>query len=119
MNKEVINFLNECHIVFDNVEQLNNMEIPREILLSVKIYEKVKPEIIKIKKFGFSSSSLTSLQKTAGINQKWPLLNLVRQLLKACNYNMIPVRRANGSTPQGKKKYKRFFRIKRLKNLEK
>ena len=119
MNKQIIDFLNECNIVFDNVEHLNNMEIPRDVLLSPKTYEKVKPKIAYIKKHGFSSSSLTSLQKNAEANQKWPLLNLVRQVLKASNYNMIPVRKANGSTLQGKKKYIRFFRIKKLKNLEK
>ena len=41
MKKEVINFLNKCNLVFDNVEQLNGMEIPRDILLSKQKYEEI------------------------------------------------------------------------------
>ena len=71
---------------------------------------KVKEEIVELKK-KFSSSSLTSLQKTAESGQKWPLLNLVRQVLKTCNYQMKPIRRSDGYKKDGKKKYKRFFLI--------
>ena len=80
MKKEVIKFLNKCNLAFDSVEQLNGMEIPRDILLSNKKYEEIKEEIESIKKSGFSSSSLTALQKNAKDRQKWPLLNLVRQI---------------------------------------
>ena len=60
MKPEVIKFLNKCSIVFDTVEQLNGMEIPREPLLSDNRYKKIKDEIESIKTFGLSSSSLTS-----------------------------------------------------------
>ena len=86
------------------------MLIPRDILLDNTVYESVKEDIVILKK-KFSSSSLTSLQKSAELEQKWPLLNLVRQILKASNYNMVPHREANGRTKEGKKKYKRFFII--------
>ncbi len=109
MKDEIKSFLNKCQIIFNDVNFLNGMKIPREILLSQKTYENVKPHITEMKKMGFSSSSLTALQKNADSNQKWPLLNLVRQILKASNYNMVPHREANGRTKEGKKKYKRFF----------
>jgi|TARA_B100000945_G_C19883582_1_gene368345 hypothetical protein len=115
MKDEIKSFLNKCQIIFDDVNFLNGMKIPREILLSQKTYENVKPHITEMKKMGFSSSSLTALQKNADSNQKWPLLNLVRQILKASNYNMVPHREANGRTKEGKKKYKRFFIIKKFK----
>ena len=105
MNPKIKNFLNSCKIVFDKVEYLDGMEIPRDILLSEKTYDLVKP-------------SLTCLQKNAKEKQKNPLLNLVRQVLKANNYYMIPQRKADGSTATGKKKYKRFFRLKKVKDIK-
>ena len=58
-----------------------------------------------------STSNMTALQQTATKNQKWPLLNLVRQVLKGLNYNLIPIRKSDGYDEDGKKKYKRFFVI--------
>ena len=108
MDKQVINFLKKCKIQFDVENQLDGQLIPRDILLSKEVYNEVKEEIVELKK-KFSSSSLTSLQKTAESGQKWPLLNLVRQVLKTCNYQMKPIRRSDGYKKDGKKKYKRFF----------
>ena len=110
MDEQVIKFLKKCKIQFDVVDQLEGQLIPREILLSKDTYNEVKEDIIELKK-KFSSSSLTSLQKTAETGQKWPLLNLVRQILKICNYQMKPVRRSDGYRKDGKKKYKRYFLI--------
>lgn len=110
MDKQVIKFLKKCKIQFDVVDQLDGQLIPRDILLSKDTYNEVKEDIVELKK-KFSSSSLTSLQKTAESGQKWPLLNLVRQVLKTCNYQMKPVRRSDGYKKDGKKKYKRFFLI--------
>ena len=81
------------------------------------MYEKVKPLINELKK-KFSSSSLTALQKDAAKEQKWPLLNLVRQILKACDYHMKPIRKSAGYTADGKKKYARFFLISKYKTIK-
>ena len=110
MDKQVIKFLKKCKIQFDVENQLDGQLIPRDILLSKEVYNEVKEEIVELKK-KFSSSSLTSLQKTAESGQKWPLLNLVRQVLKTCNYQMKPIRKSDGYKKDGKKKYKRFFLI--------
>ena len=67
-----------------------------------------KKEINKFKK-KFSSSRLTALQKTAKENQKWPLLNLIRQLLKASNIKMTPKRVSDGYDKTGKRNLKIFF----------
>lgn len=93
----------------DNQEIL----IERELLICETKYLEVKNKIPNLKKY-FSSSFLTSLQKKAAENQKWPLLNLVRQILKARLYEMKPIRKANGYTKQGVKLYKRFFLISKL-----
>ena len=94
MDKQVIKFLKKCKIQFDVENQIDGQLIPRDILLSKEVYNEVKEEIVELKK-KFSSSSLTSLQKTAESGQKWPLLNLVRQVLKTCNYQIKPIRRSD------------------------
>ena len=52
------------------------------------------------------------------MQQRWPLLNLVRQILKTNDYRMLPKRKSNGYTDDGKKKYIRFFIIKKMKMEE-
>tara|TARA_B100001250_G_scaffold212523_1_gene182301 strand:- start:6 stop:395 length:390 start_codon:yes stop_codon:yes gene_type:complete len=115
--KIVKEFLNKCSIVFEDFNQLDGMLIPRDLLLSKDKYEIVKDDIDKMREL-YSSGSLTSLQKTAKQNQKWPLLNLVRQILKSNNFKMDPIRKSNGYTKEGKKKYLRFFIIKKIKSTK-
>ena len=110
-------FLNKCGIVFEDYKMLDGMLIPRETLLSQEKYENIKEDLIKMKKM-YSSGALTALQKSAETKQKWPLLNLVRQILKSNNYNMEPIRKSNGYTKEGKKKYLRFFIIKKIKSTK-
>ena len=114
-DKMIKDFLNRCGIIFTEWNQLDGMAIPRDTLLSNVIYEKVKKDIVKLKEL-YSSGSLTSLQKNAQTSQKWPLLNLVRQILKSNEYKMDPRRKSNGYTPEGKKKYIRSFIIKKIKS---
>ena len=54
---------------------------------------------------------MTRLQKNAEKSQKSPLLNLIRQILHIYGYNMEPIRKADGYTLEGVKKYKRYFLI--------
>jgi len=117
MDEYIIDFLKKCNIQFEDVNHLDGHMIPREILLSDKIYETVKLDIVELRK-KYSSSSLTSLQKTAEQEQKWPLLNLVRQILKIHSYIMKPIRKSDGYTKEGKKKYKRFFLITKVKSVK-
>tara|TARA_B110001450_G_C17318763_1_gene358507 strand:- start:57 stop:428 length:372 start_codon:yes stop_codon:yes gene_type:complete len=117
MNNTIKEILSCVGIQFEPLENNTDILIQREILINDEKYIEVKDKIQDLKKF-FSSSFLTSLQKDASENQKWPLLNLVRQLLKASLYNMKPIRKANGYTKEGKKLYKRFFLISKLKIKE-
>jgi len=110
-------FLNKCGIVFEDYKMLDGMLIPRDTLLSQEKYENIKEDLVKMKKM-YSSGALTALQKSAEAKQKWPLLNLVRQILKSNNYNMEPIRKSNGYTKEGKKKYLRFFIIKKIKSTK-
>lgn len=103
-------FLNKCKIIINTYDDLNGMLIPREIFLDKEIYKSIKEDIAILKQI-FASSSLTALQSTAEDTQKWPLLNLVRQILKSCKYKMTPKRISDGYTKEGKKIYKRMFII--------
>ena len=93
-----------------DTQHLSGQMIPRETLLNNAKYDELKTRIPELKKL-FSSSALTSLQKTAEQSQKWPLLNLIRQILNGYKYQMKPIRKSDGYTALGVKKYKRFFLI--------
>lgn len=115
MDKESKIILNEIGLEFSELHELDGLIIPREELLSDFTYNKIKNLLHNLKKI-YSSSFMTCLQKNADISQKWPLLNLVRQLLSLYNYKMEPIRKSDGYTLEGVKKYKRFFKIKKKQN---
>lgn len=100
-------------IGINGIEQLDGTLLERDYLLDDKKYEKIKEKIIVLKKY-FSSSLMTSLQENAEDKQKFPLINIVRQLLKVKYYKMEPIRKANGYEKSGKKIYKRFYLIKKM-----
>ena len=112
MDEDSKKILNTIGISFETISELENFFIPRETLLSDLKYEEIKKLIPDLKK-KFSSSFMTSLQKNAEKEQKWPLLNLTRQILNVYNFKMEPIRKSDGYTLEGIKKYKRFFQIKK------
>ena len=95
-------------ILSDN--DLSGIIIPRDMLLSYSKYEKIQVLLPELKR-KFSSSYMTSLQNNALLEQKWPLLNLVRQVSGVYGYKMRPIRKSDGYTATGVKKYKRFFQL--------
>ena len=105
-------FLNSCDIKCTNINDLDGQIIPRETLLDHAIYDKIKADIPKIKHL-LSSTKFTAVQKNADLSQKWPLINLIRQILRKYNYLLIPKRVCDGYTKDGVKKYRRLFEIKR------
>ena len=113
MNETIKQFLNKVGIEFENVEQLDGQLIHRDILLNKDLYEEIKKDIPELKKL-FSSSSHTSLHKNAEESQKWPIINITRQILKSCNFDMEPIRRSDGKTKDGKKRFKRYFKITKI-----
>ena len=113
MKKLFYFFLNSCGITTTSLENIEGI-IPRENLLSDILYEKLKPDISKLKPI-LSSTQYTSMQKDdADKSQRWPLINLIRQILRKYNYQLVPKRVCDGYTKDGMKKYKRFFEIKNL-----
>ena len=115
MNEESKTILKIIGIEFNDIADLNGLSISREQLLSDNKYEEIKKLLPELKKI-YSSSLMTSLQRNADKSQKWPLLNLVRQILNTHGYKMDPIRKSDGYTLEGVKKYKRYFLIKKKSN---
>lgn len=113
----IVTFFKELGLPISKINELEGTLITREMLLNNDKYNSIKIHIPKLKKI-FSSTFLTSLQKTAEKNQKWPLLNLTRQILTQLGYNMVPHRKSDGKDATGKKKYKRFFIVQKTKVKE-
>lgn len=113
----ILKILKICGFVLNDMTDLNNLLIPRDIFMNMENYTNVKEYFEKLKKTpNFSSSTLTCLHKDADKKQKWPLLNLIRQILKVKYYRMKPYRKAAGKDASGKKRYIRYFLIEKLKN---
>ena len=112
MDSTCILILNKVGISIKEIDDLDNLMIERDILLSDTKYNEIHFLIPELKK-KFSSSKLTSLHKVASQNQKWPLLNLIRQILSVYQIEMIPIRKANGYSKTGQKLYKRLFQLKK------
>lgn len=110
MDEDSKNIFKIIRIDLEELSELDGLVIERNILLSDTKYELIKHLIPELKKH-FSSSLMTSLQKNAEKDQKWPLLNLIRQILSIYKYNMKPIRKADGYNLDGVKKYKRYFII--------
>jgi hypothetical protein len=122
-NSEQLNFirlfLNKCKVFFNTYSQLDGLLIPRDIFLDDEKYYTLinSNDFCKIKEL-FSSSLYTSLHKTASKKQKFLLLNLVRQILRGLYFKMTPIRKSNGYDKTGKKLFKRYFLVEKMKVLE-
>tara|TARA_Y100000389_G_C17421928_1_gene497221 strand:- start:222 stop:647 length:426 start_codon:yes stop_codon:yes gene_type:complete len=110
---QLVDFLNKCGIICESFFCIEHMVIPREILIQNEKYSNIKAYIATFKK-QFSSSYLTSLQNTAQNKQRWPLLNLVRQILKSHHFKLTPRRLCDGYNKDKKKKYRRVFIIEKM-----
>ena len=111
--KLILDFLNKGNITCSQLADLHGMLVPREIFFNDAIYKELKAKIPELKGI-FSSSYLTALQSPAENLQRWPQLNLIRQVLRSCNFKLTPKRVSNGYTVDGKKKYKRMFIIEKM-----
>lgn len=108
----IVNFFNKCNVICNDINNLDGTIIYRDTLLNPNLYDKIKQDIPLLKNI-LNSSTYTSVQKNAENNQRWPLINLIRQILKRYNYELKPKRLADGYTKDGQKKYKRLFEIKK------
>ena len=119
---ELKTFFKLCGLINDNTSHtfdgFDGLLIERNMLLDNNRYEMVKKMIPELRKI-YSSSFITSLHINAEKKQKWPLINIVRQILKINNYAMKPFRKSDGYDNNGKKKVVRYFRLEKIKNKKK
>lgn len=113
LNVCIIDLLTKIGFVCGNINELDGMVIPRVFLLDEHRYSEVQENIVVLKTL-LSSSMLTSLQSSAPDRQKWPLLNLIRQILKSQGYSLQPKRLCDGYDANKKKKYKRVFVVNKI-----
>lgn len=107
-----LDFLNRCGFELNgtSISNLKGQLLDRQLFLNLDLYKDLQIYMPCLRK-RYGSSFLTAFHKNADIKQKWPLLNLVRQILKQHNLGMKPIRIAKGYDALGKKKVDRFFQI--------
>ena len=112
-NSFIISFLNKCSIYVDSIQELDGYIVERSMLLDDSKLDNMTDELEQIREC-FTCSTITALQTTAKTRQKWVLLNMVRQLLKILNYNMVPFRKSNGYDETKKKLFIRYFKFEKI-----
>ena len=113
LNDIVILILKKLGLSVLKIDDLKGNIIYRDKLLNELIYNEIKEYIPQLK-LTLKTTFFTSTQKNASLKQNWPLLNLVRQILKVYDLRLEPKRVADGYTKDGVKKYKRLFEIKEI-----
>ena len=109
----LIAFFKDVGLDIDDIDSLEGLIVCRDSLLDINRY-KVCLNHIPIFRTVFSSSYMTALQSTAEEYQKFPLINLLRQVLKIIKFDLKPRRISDGYTLDKKKKYKRIFVINKV-----
>ena len=95
----------------DTMEDLTNLTFPRETLIQKENKEKLMELIPELKKV-YNSSYLTCLHDNSIYKQKFPAINLVRQVLKCHHLSLTPKIMSNGyEKTTGKKRVSRIFKI--------
>ena len=119
MEENLLRILNLCDLSLNSLEEIENIKISRKELIRPDLYKKVKEKIInkEIKNFKkeLSSSFYTCLHNDVEKKQKWPLVNLIRQFLKHYKYRLVPIRECDGYTKDKKKRFKRYYIVKKIK----
>ena len=113
----LLSFLHGIGLVSADCTDVDGLVVDRGLLIEPQRYEMARGYLPKLRAV-FSSSYLTSLQEKAPADQKWPLINLVRQVLKHCGYKLHPKRVCNGYNKSGKKSFKRVFIVQKLMPVE-
>ena len=106
----VLRVLREAGVSVKDFSAIGGLRIDRDVLVRPDGYMAVAGLIPELKRH-FSSTHLTALQGEAPGGQRWPLLNLVRQVLKASGFEMNPRRLSDGYGPGRRKRYRRVFDV--------
>jgi hypothetical protein len=105
------NMLNIIDIQCTDLDDIVGTIIIRDKLLSDSLEDKFISLQESTKNAGYSTGKLTSLHKNSNYTQKFPAINMLRQLLKCNGYWLRPKKESNGYTSSGSKIIKRYFVI--------
>ena len=102
-------------IEFDTLDDLEGKVIERDVLLMENVSKHLLSFQDKIKESGYKTGTLTSLHKNNNSKQKWPEVNILRQLLKCNGIKLRPFTKSNGYDKKtGKKNVIRYYRFEKL-----
>ena len=97
-------------IEIENIDDLVGIEIERDILITKEAVAFLQSLQNSFKECGYKTGVLTALFKNNLTKQKWPALNMMRQILKCNNIRMQPLIKSNGyNKSTGKKNVIRSF----------
>lgn len=97
---------------FENRDDFIDISISYELLRDPKLIDKLYHQIPKLKTF-YKSSKLTCLHKNSTSSQKFPGVNMVRQILKCNKLKLKPMIICKGyNKATGKKIIERYYQIK-------
>jgi hypothetical protein len=106
--RKMLKFIN---ISFSDINDLEGKIIVRDILLTESVQDYYQKYQEDFKKCGYKSGKLTSLHKN-NINQKFPAINMLRQILKCQGFLLQPKIESIGYNKNtGQKLIKRYFTI--------
>lgn len=116
ISKEIKDIFNILSMTVETESDLFSVLVPRDLLLRVDIEQKLT-ELISNLKGKYKTSKLNCLHKNRDSKQKFPGINLVRQILRCNGYHLKPVIYCRGYCKHsGKKIVDRNFKVIRLKN---
>ena len=95
-------FLNYLLLFFNHFNLHLSFTFPRNILLDKNKFRIIHHNIHILRILPFPHYKLHTLKHKLKLKQKWPLINLVRQLLKICGYQLKPFRMSDGYIKQKK-----------------
>lgn len=108
--------LNHLNVTFDDKQELEDIIISRDILLNQHIQDVFQTYQNELKEHGYKSGKLTSLHKN-NLKQKFPAINMLRQILKCNGILMKPKIESIGyNRVTGQKIVKRSFVLKLIEN---
>jgi len=118
-NKKIIrHLLNPLGINFEEFCDLENVEVNRDELLHNIDLSIIYSKQINDLKHIYKSSKLTSLHENSKQKQRFPQVNLLRQILKCNDLKLHPKVTSLGYTKNGKKIIKRSYIIKKIEQLQ-
>ncbi len=108
--------LNHINVTFKDKQELEEVTISRDVLLTQQIQDVFQTYQNELKEHGYKSGKLTSLHKN-NVKQKFPAINMLRQILKCNGILMKPKIESIGyNRITGQKIVKRSFVLKLIEN---